>query len=184
MAKTERSVMNGVIWTIAIGIGLFIWGTICLVLLLVKGWYVPGTPWMMLPGGIMIISAIATLINYRYNRERLLGALKSYERVSIAQLSNELGMKEKDVKDVIVDLRSAGKVRASFDPESGDVFVLGVKGQPPMAVARVSSSGLPEHEVAAKKAYKAIPDQGFCPYCGSMFKPGDKYCNNCGASIE
>jgi len=184
MAKTEKSVINGVIWTVAIGIALFIWGTICLVLQLVKGWYIPGTPWMMLPGGIMIISGFANLITYRHNRERVLGALKSYERVSITQLSSELGMKEKDVKDVIVDLRSGGKVRASFDPESGDVFVLDVKGQPPMAVVPVSSSGLPEHEEAIKKTYKSIPDQGFCPYCGSMFKPGDKFCNNCGASIE
>lgn len=185
MGKSESSVKNGIIWTIAIGLAMLIWGTVCLVFWVVyNNPTIPGTPWLMLPGGIMIIAGISNIITYRYNREKLLGALKSYERVSIDQLSSELGMKQKDVKDVIVDLRTAGKLRASFDPESGDVFVLDVKGQPPIAVVPVSSSGLPEHEEAIKKTYKSIPDQGFCPYCGSMFKPGDKFCNNCGASIE
>ena len=184
MSKGSKSVRSGNIWTIAIGLALFAWGTIALVLLLVKSWYIAGTPWLMLPGGIMIIAGIANIITYGYNKEKVLGALKSYERVGINQLASELGMKHKDIKDAVIDLRTEGKLKASFDPESGDVFVLSVKGQPPIAVVPVSSSGLPEHEAEIKKSYKAIPDQGFCPYCGSMFKPGDKFCNNCGASIE
>ncbi len=183
MARTNTSIKTGDIWTIAIGFVLFAWGTIALVLQLVKGWYISGSPWLMLPGGIMIIAAISNIITYRYNREKILGALESYERVSIDQLSHELNIKSKDVKNLIIDLRTEGRLKASFDPESGDVFVLEVKGRPPMAVIPVSSSGLPEHEAAIKKTYAARPDQGFCPYCGSMIKPGDKFCNNCGASI-
>ncbi|NHJ32817.1 MAG: hypothetical protein FK732_08135 [Asgard group archaeon] len=184
MTRTNTSIKTGDIWTIAIGFVLFAWGTIALVLQLVKGWYIAGTPWLMLPGGIMIIAAISNIITYRYNREKILGALQSYDRIGIEQLSRELNIKEKDVKNLIVDLRSEGRLKASFDPESGDVFVLEVKGQPPMSVRPISSSGLPEHEAAVKQTHKALPDQKFCPYCGSMVKAGDKFCNNCGASIE
>ncbi|MBK5114721.1 MAG: zinc-ribbon domain-containing protein [Candidatus Heimdallarchaeota archaeon] len=185
MSKTRNSATTGNFWTIAIGIMLLAWGTVCLVFWVAfNNPSIPGSPWLMLPGGIMIVAAISNIITYRYNREKILGALQSYERVSIEQLSSELSIKEKDVKNLIVDLRSEGKLKASFDPESGDVFVLDVKGQPPVAVVPVSSSGLPEHETAIKKTYKARPDQGFCPYCGSLIKPGDKFCNNCGASID
>jgi len=185
MSNSEKSAVRGNIWSIVIGLMLLIWGAVSLYVRVYKGNYLsPGTPWLMLPGGIMIIAGISSIFTYRYNREKILGALKSYERVEITQLAEELNMKEKDVKNVIVDLRTEGKLKASFDPESGDVFVLDVKGQPPMAVVPVSSSGLPEHEEAIKKTFKSIPDQGFCPYCGSMFKPGDRFCNNCGASID
>ena len=120
MSKGSNSVRTGNIWTIAIGLVLFIWGTVSLVLKLVYGWDIPGTPWLMLPGGVMIIAGIANIITYGYNKEKVLGALKSYERVSISQLASELGMKHKDIKDAVVDLRTEGRLKASFDPESGD----------------------------------------------------------------
>lgn len=29
-----------------------------------------------------------------------------------------------------------------------------------------------------------MSESSYCPYCGSVVKPGDAFCNNCGASIE
>lgn len=182
MSYLDKSIGHGNIWTLAIGIGFTIWGAIALVFQFVFDRSFPGTFWLLIPGGIMIIAAISNIISYRYNREKILGALKSYERVSMEQLASELDMKENEVKEVIVDLRTEGRLKASFDPETGDVFILEVKGQPPMAVVPVSSSGLPEHEANIEKSNERIPNQGFCPYCGSMIKPGDSFCNNCGAS--
>ena len=184
MSYFDKSIGRGNIWTLAIGIAFTLWGAIALALHLAVGRDIPGSYWMLIPGGILLIAGISNIMTYRYNREKLLEALKSYERVSMEQLANELNMKEKDVKEVLVDLRTEGRLKASFDPETGDVFVLEVKGQKPIAVVPVSSSGLPEHEANIQKTYKKIPDQGFCPYCGSMIKPGDSFCNNCGASQE
>ncbi len=184
MSYIEKSIGHGNLWTLIIGLTLTTWGAVALVFQLRFGRDIPGSYWLLIPGGIILIAGISNIFTYRYNREKLLEALKSYERVSIEQLANELNMKEKEVKEVLVDLRTEGRLKASFDPETGDVFVLEVKGQPPIAIIPVSSSGLPEHEANIAKTYKSLPDQGFCPYCGSMIKPGDSFCNNCGASQE
>ena len=29
-----------------------------------------------------------------------------------------------------------------------------------------------------------MSESSYCPYCGSVVKPGDAFCNNCGASVE
>lgn len=174
---------SGNIWTIGIGLGLFLWG----LLSLLDHFFwniIPGTYWLLIPGGILIIAGISNIINYRYNRERILAALKSYNTVSINQLAKELKMQEKDVKEIIVDLRTEGRLKASFDPESGDVMILEVTGQSSFAVTPVSSSGLPGHEEAISNLKSVSSDQGYCQYCGSMVKPGDRFCNNCGSAIS
>jgi hypothetical protein len=174
---------SGNIWTIGIGLGLFLWGLLSLLDHFLWN-IIPGTYWLLIPGGIMLIAGISNVINYRYNRERILAALKSYNTVSISQLANELKMQEKDVKEIIVDLRTEGRLKASFDTESGDVMVLEVLGQPPLTVTPVSSSGLPEHEAVISSSKFQSADQGYCQYCGSMVKPDDRFCNNCGSAIS
>ena len=77
MGYLDTSIGRGNIWTFFIGLGLAIWGAISLAK---PG--VTGTPWLLLPGGIMIITAIANISNFRYNREKIIGALKSYNRIS------------------------------------------------------------------------------------------------------
>jgi hypothetical protein len=134
----------------------------------------------MIPGAIMIISGISTIVAYRYNREKVLSALSSYDRISVEQLANELGMQKKDVKETVIDLRTEGQLRASFEPESGDVIVLAVRGQKPITSPRTATT-TEKKEMLAKKP--AASPEGFCPYCGSMVKPGDRFCNNCGSAL-
>jgi hypothetical protein len=176
MSRTRNAVTTGNIWTIAIGVAFLIWGTISLLDHFLWARNFPGTYWLLIPGGVMLVAGIANVINYRYNRERVLAALKSYNQVSINQLADELKLREKDVKEIVVDLRTEGRLKASFDPESGDIMVLEVQGQAPVSASVPSISEASTPSVKAK--------EGYCQYCGSLVKPGDRFCNNCGSAIS
>ncbi|MFW9924310.1 MAG: zinc-ribbon domain-containing protein [Candidatus Thorarchaeota archaeon] len=183
MNATKKSVINNNIYTFLFGAIFLIWGLIVIIFKYAKGVDIPGSYWMAILGGIMIIGGISNIINYRYNREKVLGALKSYERISLQQLSSELKLSEKRVKSLIIDLRTEGRLRASFEPETGDVLILDIDGNPPSAVVPMSSSGLPEHE--EKYKHLQVPrDQNYCPHCGSIVKPESQYCNNCGSYLK
>ena len=185
MGYVERSFGRGNIWTLMFGIGFLIWGFVAL-----RYPSVPGSYWMLIPGGILIITAISSIFTYRYNRERILGTLKSYQRVNMKQLSTELKMKPKDVKEIIVDLRAEGKLKASFDPESGDVVIFEVKGQAPAGVVIPEPTTSDTSVKIVSESEKPTPlmenikSQGYCPYCGSKIQKSDKFCVNCGSALE
>lgn len=184
MGYIERSIGRGNIWTFFFGLGFLIWGIIAL-----RYPNIPGTKWLLIPGGILLLAAISNIFSYRYNRERILSALKSYQRVNIKQLSDELKMKDKDIKEIIVDLRTEGKLKASFDPESGDVVILELKGLPPTG-ATFSEEAIPSAKVTISQveeitpAMENIKAQGYCPYCGSKIQVQDKFCITCGSALQ
>ncbi len=183
MGYIERSFGRGNLWTLAFGIGFIIWGIIA-----VRFPNTPGSYWMFIPGGILLIAGISNILGYRYNREKVLGALKSYQRVQLAQLSEELRMKKRELKEIIVDLRAEGKLKASFDPESGEVVVFEVKGQSPIGTAappEKSSKKVSEPEgIEITPVMQHIQDQGYCPYCGSKATKKDKFCVTCGSALQ
>ena len=116
MGFFEKTIGRGNFWTFLIGLGLSIWGALALAdMRYWPGDRISGSPWILLPGGIMLLIAFSNIYMYRYNRERILGTLKSYQRISINQIATELRMKEKDVKDMIIDLRTEGKLKASSE---------------------------------------------------------------------
>lgn len=131
----------------------------------------------------MLLAGISNVFTYRFNRRKILSTLRSYERISLSQLSSEVNIRKRKTKQLIVELRTDGKLRASFEPTTGDVLIFEVNGEPPSAVVPMSSSGLPEHEEKYKHLH--IPDEHhYCQYCGSIVKPDDQYCNNCGSYVS
>ena len=183
MGYLDTSFGRGNIWTFLFGLGFIIWGIVAL-----RYPNTPGSYWMFIPGGILLITAISNVFSYRYNRERILGTLKSYQRVKMSHLSSELKMKEKDIKEIIVDLRTEGKLKASFDPESGEVVVLEVKGQlpvgAPMSAPTPSAKAIATEEELITPAMESIKAQGYCPYCGLKVQTQDKFCLNCGSALQ
>ncbi|MBN1330198.1 MAG: hypothetical protein JXA54_12055 [Candidatus Heimdallarchaeota archaeon] len=180
MGYIEKSFGQGNLWTLGMGLGFILWGILYYTVDKIKtgGW------WCFIPGGVLLLSSISNIMRYRYNRERILGALKSYKRVSLKYLADEIKLPEKSVKDMIIDLRTEGKLKASFDPESGDIIVFEVKGiQPPAGALFVSSVELPK-SIEEIPSPKALKEEGYCPYCGSMVNEKDRFCNNCGSAIE
>ncbi len=183
MGSNKKALIRSNIWTFFIGGALLIYGLVMIYYKYVRDINLVGTIGLPIGGAIIVIVGISNVLTYRNRRKRALGALTSYERVSLTQLSSELKLSDKQTKDIIVDLRADGKLRASFEPESGDVLVLEVNGEPPMAIVPMSSSGLPEHEEKYKD--KQIPkDNHYCSYCGSIVRPEDQFCNNCGSYLH
>ena len=177
MSTHNKAIKARNIWILLFGSAVTILG----IILLALGIF--ATTSIFVIGLIMLISGIASIFAYRHNREKVIGALKSYERISLEQLSSELKLTKRKVQSLIVDLRADGRIRASFEPVSGDVLILEVDGLPPIAIVPMSSSGLPEHEEKFKD--KQIPkEHDYCSYCGSILKSNAQFCTNCGTYQE
>jgi len=122
---------------------------------------------MLIPGGILLLIAIVATVQRSRAKNAVLSALRSYTRVTIGQLVSELNMKEDDVRDAIVDLRTEGRIKATFDHTTGEVIIGTETFQTPQQVI--------ETEGVAKK---------FCPYCGEKIPSGSVFCPNCGSSLQ
>jgi len=176
MSTTNKAFTVSHVWTILFGAVFTLYGIIAIA----TGLYV--TLSIGVVGVILLIAGIGSLTTYRNNRKKVIGALKYYERVSLAHLSSELKLTKRKIQSIIVNLRADGKLKVAFEPETGDVLVLEVDGEPPIAVVPMSSSGLPEHEEKYKD--KQIPkEHDYCSHCGSILKPEDQFCISCGTYL-
>jgi len=181
--KQKKAFIGSKILLFIFGIPMLIWGLLIIYFKYAKDIDLTFTSSICVIGFVLIASGITSVLTSRYNQAKVLGALKSYERVSIAQLSSELKLSEKKTQATIVNLRAEGRLKASFDPKTGDVLVFEIDGELPIAVVPMSSSGLPEHEEKYKD--KQIPKEHvYCTYCGSIVKPDDRYCNSCGSYLS
>ncbi len=147
---------------------LFIIGIIFIAVSLINlirpGFY--GSPWMVIPGGILLLIAISATVQRLRAKNAVLSAIRSYTRVKIGQLASELNMKEDDVRDAIVDLRTEGRLTATFDNTTGEVIIVTETVQTSQTV--IETEGI---------AHK------FCPYCGEKIPSGSMFCPNCGSSL-
>jgi hypothetical protein len=126
----------------------------------------PGSPWMLIPGIILLLIAIGASAQRFRAKNAVLSALRSYNRVKIEQLASELGMSEEDVRTAIVDLRIEGRINAKFDYTSGEIIIGTETSQTPQPVIE-----------------KEFVDQKFCPYCGEEIPSSAVFCPNCGSSL-
>jgi len=124
VGSNKKALIRSNIWTFFIGGALLIYGLVMIYFKYVRDINLIGTIGLPIGGAIIVIAGISNVLTYRNRRKRALGALTSYERVSLTQLSSELKLSDKQTKDIIVDLRADGKLRASFEPETGDVLIL------------------------------------------------------------
>jgi vacuolar-type H+-ATPase subunit I/STV1 len=131
-----------------------------------------GNVWMLIPGGILLLIAIGAVIQRSSAKNAVMSALRSYTRVSVAQLSSELNMSEEDVKAAIIDLRTEGKIKATFDHTTGEIII--GTGMPQTPALQTPPS-VNETDVTSQK---------FCPYCGEKIISGSVFCPNCGSSLE
>ena len=129
-------------------------------------------PWgvyMLFPGLIMIVSYFSSKYAVKKMRREVKGALNSYttNRIKIAELSDELKINPKDIKRIVIDLRTNGDIKASFDGDTGDIIL------PELIKARKDKT-----ETVAQSKVE------YCPYCGVKIPNRSKFCSSCGASVE
>ncbi|MCE7745671.1 MAG: zinc ribbon domain-containing protein [Candidatus Heimdallarchaeota archaeon] len=183
MISTLRSLIGYKVFLFFFGIPLSIWGITVIVVTITTDSNLLGFINTGIIGFILVIIGVFVVFRARNNQAKILGALKTYERVTLTQLSSELKISEKQTKNAIINLRAIGKLKASFEPGTGDLLVIEVDGKPPKTFISMTSSDLEEYEEGYKD--KQVPkDKNYCSYCGSIVKEEDQFCNNCGTFLH
>ena len=93
----------------------------------------------------------------------------------LEDISLEVGIKPKDVLQVLVDLRQKGVVSYRFNSDTGEI-ILGEK------VSYVKSE---DYVVPPKKLEEPLETKGkaYCVYCGHNLPKEGNFCENCGSKI-
>lgn len=93
----------------------------------------------------------------------------------LEDIALEVGIKPKDVLQVLIDLRSKGLVSYRFNSETGEI-ILGEK------VAYMKSE---DYVVPPKKLEEPLETKGkaYCVYCGHQLPKEGNFCENCGSKI-
>ena len=93
----------------------------------------------------------------------------------LEDIALEVGIKPKDVLQVLIDLREKGFVSYRFNSETGEI-ILGEK------VSYVKSE---DYVVPPKKLEEPLETKGkaYCVYCGHQLPKEGNFCENCGSKI-
>jgi len=93
----------------------------------------------------------------------------------LEDIALEVGIKPKDVLQVLIDLRQKGIVSYRFNSDTGEI-ILGEK------VAYVKSE---DYVVPPKKLEEPLETKGktYCVYCGYQLPKEGNFCENCGSKI-
>ena len=93
----------------------------------------------------------------------------------LEDISLEVGIKPKDVLQVLIDLRQKGVVSYRFNSDTGEI-ILGEK------VTYVKSE---DYVVPPKKLEDPLETKGkaYCVYCGHQLPKEGNFCENCGSKI-
>lgn len=151
-----------------------------------------GSYWIAIAGVFIIYSAIEHYYRYKSSMNLVANVLKSSPIISMAQLKEETGMKEHQLKKVIRYLKAEGRLKSTFDPQSGDLVVyevdgIPVMGQPgPYPPAAVPMQSQMQPQMTSKPeptVQDSVYSQKFCPYCGTIVPKDAKFCPTCGASL-
>jgi hypothetical protein len=78
---------------------------------------------MLIPGGILLVIAIGATVQRLRVKNTVLSALRPNTRIKVENLASELNIREADVKGAIVDLRTEGRIKATFDHATGEVVI-------------------------------------------------------------
>jgi hypothetical protein len=142
---------------LGLGILLIGWG------LLSYTHVVEGSVWMTWGGAILIIISLGVFSTRGRTARAVLGTLMTHEgeKIKLGILADEMEMSEKELRSAIIDLRVEGKVKVSFDKNTGEVMI----GEP-------------------KSTGKTAATPVYCTYCGYPLPPSARFCPSCGSSVE
>ncbi|MFX1447373.1 MAG: hypothetical protein ACFFCG_04480 [Promethearchaeota archaeon] len=93
----------------------------------------------------------------------------------LEDIALEVGIKPKDVLQVLIDLRNKGIISYRFNSDTGEI-VLGEK---------VSYVKAEEYVGPPKKLEEPLETKGksYCVYCGHQLPKEGNFCENCGSKI-
>ncbi|MFX1418018.1 MAG: zinc ribbon domain-containing protein, partial [Promethearchaeota archaeon] len=93
----------------------------------------------------------------------------------LEHIALEIGMKPAVLLRVLLDLRTKGLIKYSFNSETGEIIL----GQP------ITYTPATEYIAPPKKIDEPLPTEGknYCVYCGHRLESSGNFCPNCGSKL-
>jgi len=134
--------------------------------------------WLFIPAFFIILGGFSQYYtNMKFQRSIKVAILDRGNQGThkLEDISLEVGIKPKDVLQVLIDLRQKGVVSYRFNSDTGEI-ILGEK------VTYVKSE---DYVVPPKKLEDPLETKGkaYCVYCGHQLPKEGNFCENCGSKI-
>jgi len=134
--------------------------------------------WLFIPAFFIILGGFSQYYtNMKFQRSIKVAILDRGNQGThkLEDIALEVGIKPKDVLQVLIDLRQKGIVSYRFNSDTGEI-ILGEK------VSYVKSE---EYVVPPKKLEEPLETKGkgYCVYCGHQLPKEGNFCENCGSKI-
>ena len=134
--------------------------------------------WLFIPAFFIILGGIQQYYTNNKFQKAVRTAILDRGNQGTHKLEDialEVGIKPKDVLQVLIDLRQKGVVSYRFNSETGEIII----GE---EVAYVKSD---DYVVPPKKLAEPLETKGksYCVYCGHHLSREGNFCENCGSKI-
>ena len=134
--------------------------------------------WLFIPAFFIILGGFSQYnTNMKFQKSIKVALLDRGNQGThkLEDIALEVGIKPKDVLQVLIDLRQKGIVSYRFNSDTGEI-ILGEK------VAYVKSE---DYVVPPKKLEEPLETKGkaYCVYCGYQLPKEGNFCENCGSKI-
>ena len=122
-------------------------------------------------GAAIASSQIAALANKSKLRNVVAQEFQINPNVSIEEISAKTGISVRDIRAIILDLKSAGRLRGNFSPTTGEAKSMEVVS--------------PQPELNLPDSTPEPPEKSqFCPNCGTpISRDAAVYCAYCGSKL-
>lgn len=130
-------------------------------------WRFGGVNWMSFLwigiGSAILVSQIAAIANRSKLKNVVSQEFENNPNISVEEISNNTGISVRDIRAIILELKSSGRLRGHFSTQTGDAKS--------MRVEKAEKPVIQEHSK-------------FCPNCGTPITKDEAiYCAYCGAKF-
>ena len=169
---TKREYEQDLPVLLAIGLAFLILGILAVVPPIsvwfrnIGNWFVTLLSLCIFAGVIMVVIAIALYYQKGRLQSQVVRAVNSGDyggHTQLSDLADDFGLSHTDMRRLFVDLRIAGRLRVSFDSNTGEVIFPALTGAP----NQPATNGFV-----------------YCAFCGLQLTKDTSYCPGCGANIQ
>jgi len=134
--------------------------------------------WLFIPAFFIILGGFSQYYtNLKFQKSVKVAVLDRGNQGThkLEDIALEVGIKPKDVLQVLIDLRNKGIMRYRFNSDTGEI-IFGEK---------VSYKKSEEYVVPPKKLEEPLETKGksYCVYCGHQLPKEGNFCENCGSKV-
>ncbi|MFX0100038.1 MAG: zinc ribbon domain-containing protein [Candidatus Hodarchaeota archaeon] len=135
--------------------------------------------WLFIPAFFILLGSTGQYFTDKRIKRDVLAAIQSRSNGSynLDEVAADSGVKRKDLLRVLMDIRSEGLIKYSYNESSGEIIV----GE------QVQYEPAPEFKPLPKRSPPPEPEElsekNFCLFCGHKLREGAKFCPNCGSSL-